>query len=193
MRNRAIFLVNDGIVLERGTGSPEPADMALGRGTATALPLLYASGYRLVLVAARPAAGAGSKDMTNVERRLRELLEMAGVQMGGFYYCQHTTYGAAGAACSCYPPRPGMLQRAAGEQRLDLGASWLVCDTLDAVESAHLAGSRAVLVDNGREREWNTTDLVRRPEGIAFDLAEAALMIASSLRGGIRTRGDATS
>jgi phosphoglycolate phosphatase-like HAD superfamily hydrolase len=83
-------------------------------------------------------------------------------------------------------PQPGMLLQATAELHLNPGTSWMVGDVLDEVEAGHLARCRTVLVDDGNELEWRTDEL-RRPDGIADDLAEAALIIASSTRGGIRT------
>ncbi len=188
---KAIFLARDGAAFESANDDREPAQLSLAPAASSALPLLHASGFRFIVVAQLPGIARGdyTEDaVAPLQAQVGELLLTAGVPLTGFYYCPHDPAGFVDAyayACLCRKPAAGLLQRAAGVHKVDLGASWLIGDLLDDVESAHNAGAHAVLVDNGREIEWRT-DTNRRPDVIAFDLAEAALIIASSARGGIR-------
>lgn len=69
-----------------------------------------------------------------------------------------------------------MILRAAAEQGIDLNQSWVIGDILDDIESAHRAGCRAILLDNGHETEWRVAT-ERVPDHIASGLAEAARYI----------------
>jgi D-glycero-D-manno-heptose 1,7-bisphosphate phosphatase len=186
---KAVFIGRDGTLTGDCAGSPDCLNLATG--AATGLPLLHAAGYRLIVASNEPGIARGSyreSAMAGVESRLRDMLSEIGVPLAGFYFCPHHPDGIASPyarSCRCRKPRAGMLHQAALEQRIDLGASWMIGDLLDDVETAHQVGSRAALIDNGREREWRTDDQ-RRPDCIATDLAEAALIIASWARGGIR-------
>lgn len=188
---RAIFVADDGAVFDSAPEAVDPARLSLAPAARSALPLLHASGYRLFVVAEHPGIARGDyteEALVPLQARVRELLMTIGVPLSGFYYCPHDPDGhvdAYACACLCRKPAAGLLQRAAGAHKVDLGASWVIGDLLDDVEAAHNAGAHAVLVDNGRETEWRT-DINRRPDVIAIDLAEAALIIASSARGGIR-------
>lgn len=191
--NKAIFVDKDGTLLEDVPYNVDPERMALSQGAATGLPLLHASGYRIIVVTNQSGVARGmfaEEALTGVESRVRALLADLGVPLAGFYYCPHHPAGTVPGysfSCSCRKPAPGMLRRAVGEHRIDLGASWMIGDILDDMEAAHMAGCRALLIDNGNETEWRTEYEPRRPDFIANDLAEAALIIASSARGGIRT------
>ena len=185
-KQKAIFLGKDGTLIENVPYNVDPERMTLCPGVLTGLPLLFASGYQIVVVSDQPGVALGffrEADLGPVEARLRDMLAGLGVPLAGFYYCPHHERGSVAGyafACSCRTPGPGMLQRAAAELHLDLASSWLIGDTLDDIEASHAAGARAMLIDNGNETEWRTEHEPRRPDRIADDLAEAALIIASS-------------
>lgn len=189
MTSKKAVFVGKRTVLE-GERSPATAGR-LARGAQTALPLLHASGFRIIVVSNEPGIAHGrytERSLNRVESELSELLDAAGAPLAHFYYCPHHPAGSEtlyAFDCDCRMPQCGLLLQAAAAMKLELGACWLIGDTLDEIESGHMARCRAVLVDDGQELEWRSDEL-RRPDGIADDLAEAALIIASSARGGIR-------
>lgn len=182
---KAVFLSRGAILRADG------ADTALGAGAHTALPLLHASGYRIVVVSNEPGVAFGrytERNLDHLEDQLADLLDAAGAPLARFIYCPHHPAGSEtlyAFDCDCRMPQPGMMLQAAVEMKFAPGTCWFIGDTLDEVEAGHLAQCRAVLVDDGHELEWRTDDM-RRPDAIAEDLADAALIIASSARGGIR-------
>lgn len=132
------------------------------------------SGYRVIVVSNQPGAALGFFDeacLQMVERRLRELLPA----LDGFYYCPHAPL----AGCGCRKPAPGMLERAAREQGVELATSWMVGDILDDIEAGRRAGCRTILLDNGNETEWRPGE-ARRPHFVARDLSQAAAIIAGA-------------
>lgn len=183
---KAIFLDKGGTLVQEAPYNVDPERMALCAGAVTGIPLLFASGYRIVVVSHQSGVARGmfrEAALAPVEARLRQMLSGLGVPLSGFYYCPHHPQGSVAGyafACACRKPAPGMLHRAASELRIDLAASWFIGDLLDDMEAAHAAGSRALLIDNGHETEWRTEHEPRRPDRIANDLAEAALIIASA-------------
>jgi phosphoglycolate phosphatase-like HAD superfamily hydrolase len=70
-------------------------------------------------------------------------------------------------------PAPGLLRQAALSHGLNLGQSWMVGGTLDAIEAGRRAGCHTAMLDVGNETEWRITPL-RRPELRAANLLEAA-------------------
>jgi histidinol-phosphate phosphatase family protein len=168
--------------------SPQAGPVELARGAAAALPLLHAAGYRIVVVSNEPGIAHGfytEQSLGRVQDGIAALVASAAAPIAAFYYCPHDARGSESLyafECDCRLPDPGLLLQSAAELKVNLTASWMLGGRLDDIEAAHVARCGAVLVDNGDETEWDIDEL-RRPDAIAVDLTEAAIMIASSPRG----------
>ncbi|TAK84985.1 MAG: HAD family hydrolase [Betaproteobacteria bacterium] len=174
MAVRAVFVDKDGTLVHNVPYNVDPARIALTQNAAHAVRELAARGFSIFVVSNQPGAALGlfpEEKLRHVEGRLRELLPA----LDGFYYCPH----APDTGCGCRKPAAGLLERAAREHAVDLGASWMVGDILDDVEAGRRAGCRTILVDNGNETEWRLTE-ARAPHHVAGDLAEAAAIIAAA-------------
>ena len=171
---KAVFVDKDGTLVRDVPYNVDPERIALAPDARNAVERMARGGYRVLVVSNQPGAALGlfSEDaLQEVENRLRVLVP----KLGGFYYCPH----APGAGCECRKPRPGLLERAAREQGVELAASWMVGDILDDIEAGRRAGCRTILLDVGNETEWHLSD-VRRPHHIAPGLAEAAEIISAA-------------
>lgn len=167
----AVFVDKDGTLVKDVPYNVDPERISLAPGAAEAVQAFADSGYRVIVVSNQPGAALGffpEEKLHGVARRLRELLGA----LDGFYYCPHHP----GAGCGCRKPAAGMLLRAAREQGVDLGRSWMIGDILDDIEAGRRAGCRTCLIDNGNETEWDLS-AARRPDRVAADLGEAAAMI----------------
>jgi len=186
-RPAAAFLDKDGTLIDDVPFNVDPALIRLAPGAEEGLPLLHRAGFRLIVVSNQSGVARGlfpESALVAVEARVRSLLGRLGVPLAGFSYCPHHPGGAVAGyahACDCRKPAPGMIVRAAREQGLDLGRSWLVGDILDDVEAGRRAGCRTVLIDNGNETEWVLTP-GREPDHRAGDLAAAARIIVDHSR-----------
>ena len=164
----------DGTLVENVPYSVDTARIALAPGARECVSVMASHGFRVIVVSNQPGAALGhfpEGELEKVEARLRELLP----PLNGFYYCPH----APQAGCDCRKPAPGMLERAAREQGLELQASWMVGDILDDVEAGRRAGCRTILLDNGNETEWRAGE-ARCPDYVVRDLMEAAAVITGS-------------
>lgn len=192
MSRRAIFLDKDGTLVDDVPYNVEPILIRLARGAANALPLLRREGYRLIVVSNQSGVALrkfSESRLAGVRRRLDELCRDVGASLDGFYYCPHPPEDARGAfACGCRKPQPGLLQRAALEEDLDLSRSWMVGDILNDVEAGRRAGCRTILLDNGHETKWKDSPF-RRPHFRAPDLGEAAAMILEADRSRLKLKG----
>lgn len=171
MAVKAVFVDKDGTLVENLPYNVDPERISLTRNAAEAIREIAAVGYRVIVVSNQPGAALGlfpEQDLRQVEKRLRELLPA----LDGFYYCPH----APQAGCSCRKPAPGMLERAAREQDVELSGSWMIGDILDDIEAGRRAGCRTILLDNGNETEWRLGE-ARRPHYVARDLSQAAQII----------------
>jgi histidinol-phosphate phosphatase family protein len=167
---KAVFIDKDGTLVQNLPFNVDPLRIALTRGAGEGVRALAGAGYEVIVVSNQPGVAMGrfTEDaLQGVEQRLREL-----VPLDGFYYCPH----AADAGCRCRKPAAGLLERAAREQGIALGESWLIGDILDDIEAGHRAGCRSVLIDNGNETEWCLTP-ARVPDHIVRDLSQAAALI----------------
>ncbi len=180
----AVFLDKDGTLIEDVPYNVDPAQVRLMPGAVEGLRLLHGAGYRLIVISNQSGVARGlfaEEALVGVERRLRELLQEAGVPLVGLYYCPHHPQGTVAdyaIECDCRKPRPGLLLRAAREHGIDLPHSWFIGDILNDVEAGRAAGCTTILLDNGHETEWVRSPQ-REPHYVAADLAEAAKLIVA--------------
>lgn len=183
--DRALFLDKDGTLIENVPYNVDPDRIHLTPRAAEGLTLLCEAGFRLIVVSNQSGVAFGRFEegaLAGVERRMRELLGEAGLELAGFYYCPHHPQGSVpeyARACDCRKPEPGMILRAAEDLGIDPAASWFAGDILDDVEAGHRAGCRSVLVHRGHETEWRLGPL-RYPDLLAVDLCDAARKILSA-------------
>jgi histidinol-phosphate phosphatase family protein len=180
----AAFLDKDGTLVRDVPYNVDPERIELLPGVGQGLRLLQEAGFRLVVISNQSGVARGlfpMKALAAVAARLRELVASFGVTLDAFYWCPLApdASGAVAARCDCRKPRPGLLQRAARELRIDLARSWMIGDILNDVEAGHRAGCRAILVDRGGETEW-LEGPYRTPELVVgrFDAAARAIVAA---------------
>ena len=179
---RAVFLDKDGTLVDDVPYNVDPALLALARNAGPALRLLRSLGYRLYVASNQSGVARGLFDEAALEplfARLEALLADEGVALDGVFWCPHHPQGVIAPyalECVCRKPWPGMLQRAATLEGVDLAESWMVGDILDDVEAGRRAGCRTALIDNGNETEWLLSPQ-RMPHLYAPDLLAAALGI----------------
>jgi D-glycero-D-manno-heptose 1,7-bisphosphate phosphatase len=174
MTKRAVFVDKDGTLVLDVPYNVDPGRITLAAGAELAIAKLSASGYRVIVVSNQPGAALGlfpEKALNDVAAHLRSALP----GLEGFYYCPHLP----GSDCGCRKPDPGLLERAAREQGVDLTRSWMIGDILDDIEAGRRAGCRTILLDVGNETEWRL-GAERRPHHVAADLAQAAEIIAGA-------------
>lgn len=175
----AVFVDKDGTLVEDRPYNVDPARMSFTAGALDGLRMLHAHGFRIVVVTNQPGVALGYFDLDallRLRQALARRLARAGVPLTGFYACPHAPDPAAGPACGCRKPAPGLLQQAARAHGLDLARSWMVGDILDDVEAGQRAGCRSVLLDVGNETLWQDGPW-RTPHVRATDLHDAARQI----------------
>jgi D-glycero-D-manno-heptose 1,7-bisphosphate phosphatase len=178
----AIFLDKDGTLIKDVPHNVDPGLIELSPRAGEGLHMLQQHGYHLFVITNQPGVAKGlfpEEALGPVEARITELLSTEQVVLDGFYYCPHHPDGTVAryaADCDCRKPMPGLIARAASENRIDLSRSWMVGDILHDVEAGKRAGCGTVLIDNGNETEWHMSP-ERIPDLVAPDLFEAALAI----------------
>ncbi|MDP3794932.1 MAG: HAD-IIIA family hydrolase [bacterium] len=175
---KAVLLDRDGVINvkpPRGEYVRNWSEFQFIPGAIEALQRLAAGDYRIFVISNQAGIARGvmsEKDLQDIHDRMGEELRKHGVRIAGLYYCPHGWDGAGkpfefsspeqreGRAqraddrrengCNCRKPKPGMLFRAAAEQRLDLTRAIFVGDDERDRLAGEAAGCRTVLVGDGK-------------------------------------------
>jgi D-glycero-D-manno-heptose 1,7-bisphosphate phosphatase len=169
----AVFVDKDGTLVEDVPYNVDPVRIRLAEGAYEALSAFAGRGLAVIVVSNQPGVALGrfaEEALSGVKAKLQ-----ASLKIDAFYYCPHHPE----AGCECRKPNPGLLLRAAREQGIDLGRSWMIGDILNDVEAGRRAGCRTCLIDNGNETEWHLS-AARRPDNRVGGLAEAASLICGA-------------
>jgi len=152
---KAVFLDRDGtLIVERGYITV-PEGVELIPGAAAAVVRLREAGWKVFIVTNQGAVAKGlitEDELGLIHFRMIALLAEAGAEVDGVYYCPHHPDGdqiGYAVECDCRKPRPGLLERAAGEHGLELAESVMIGDTLRDLVAGRAVGARGVLVLTG--------------------------------------------
>lgn len=196
MKRRAVFIDRDGTISEEVGYVNHPSRYKVFPYAARAIRLLNEANWLAILVTnqAGVARGYFTEDIiTQVHAILTDELARGGACLDAIYYCPH--HPSVGDApyhldCDCRKPRPGLLQRAAQENSIDLAASWMIGDRHSDTELARNAGVHAAFVLSGYGRgEWEYQRAAlwkTEPDMVAEDLLDAVeRIIAADAVGGV--------
>ena len=147
--NRAVFLDRDGVlnmaIVRNGKPFPPAglAEMTINPDAVTALPLLKAAGFLLIVVTNQPDVGRGTQSRAAVDE-IHDALRLE-LPLDDFFVCFHDDLDR----CECRKPAPGLLVRAAERHSIDLAKSFLIGDRWRDIDAGYQAGVKTVLIDYG--------------------------------------------
>ena len=174
---KAVFLDRDGtIVVERGYITV-PGMIELIPGVAEAIVRLREGGWKVFVATNQGCVGKGmitEEELGEINFRMLSMLGAEGAELDGIYVCPHhpdATLADYAMECDCRKPRPGLLERAASENGLDLSQCVMIGDTMRDLDAARSAGARAILVLTGHGSE--TASLKHGAEHVAANLPAA--------------------
>jgi len=104
-------------------------------------------------------------DVRRLHEWMNEDLVRFGAHIDAFYYCPHLPNGKVEAyakECDCRKPKPGLIERACADFRIDRGISLMIGDKPRDVECAEAAGVRGVLYEKG-----SLLQLLKKEIGVA--------------------------
>ncbi len=189
----AVLLDRDGVLNEDSHLLVHRRDLRLLAGVPEALRRLSAAGFKLIVISNQTIVARGlasEEDVRELNREIqRQVTRSGGPRLDGFYFCPHhpnATKPSYRMACECRKPRPGMLLRAAAEQRLELSASYLVGDRITDVIAGARVGCRTIQVRTGCHlappiETDEPLDEHVQPDHVCSDLPEATRWILSRL------------
>lgn len=200
----AVFFDLDNTIMQSTEALTDLAAIALIKGSAPAIASLRGLGYKIVVVANHEGVARGKiteEDVQHLHARVAGLVEQTanGAVIDAFYYCPFHPRGQVNEYKKEHrtrKPKPGMLEQAAEDLKLDLGMSWMIGDELADVQAGHAAGTRTILLRPDAERlmpvdpetiEGVTSDPPDRerptgPDFFAVSLIDAARLIAQQPR-----------
>lgn len=182
MIRKTVFLDKDGTLVVDKPYNVHPNLVVLEDGVIEGLLLLQQRGYQFVIISNQPGIALGLFDhdaLNSLISYLQKLFNSHGIAIDHFYFCPHLPENArTGFECDCRKPQPGLILNAANDLNIDLNASWMIGDILNDVEAGNLAGCNTILIDNGNETEWLTTE-TRTPTFTADNFLSAALYISN--------------
>lgn len=185
---KAVFLDRDGVVnelvyhRERGIiDSPFTLkQFRLLPGVPEAIRHLHQANYLVVVVSNQPGIAKGHMShytFNKIKSKLKSELHRAGVALDGEYYCLHHPEAIIEqyrVVCDCRKPKPGLLEKATQDLKIDLAKSWLIGDNLTDVKAGQSAGCQTILLSKMKCELCNLMDdECIRPDIIKPSLLEA--------------------
>lgn len=159
MKRPAVFIDRDGTISEEVGYINHPSRFRVFPYSAEAVRILNDNGWLAIVITnqAGVARGYFSEELIgSVHDQLKH--DLAGAQLDAIYYCAH--HPSVGEPpyrfdCDCRKPKTGLIDRAAADFEIDLGASWMIGDRYSDVELARNAGLHSAFVLSGYGRgEW---------------------------------------
>lgn len=188
----AVFLDRDGTIIEEIGYLARPEQVKFIPWAIDALRRLKAAGFRLVVVTNQSGVARGyftEEDVRAVHRHIQAKLAANGAGVDGWYFCPFHPEGTVAPYNVESPmrkPGTGMVELAARDLSLDLGASWMVGDKASDVVCGRKVGMRPILVLTGfgaeQRKILEEKYPSRRPVPVAPSIREAADWILKHLK-----------
>src|SRR5262245_41089822 len=164
-RRPAAFLDRDGVLNIDHGYAYRPEQLEWVEGAAEAVRLLNEAGYYVLVVTNQSGVARGFYDEAAVRSfhaHMQETLAAHGARIDAFYYCPHHPDGSVtslAVQCRCRKPGPGLLEQAAREWPIDIGASFLIGDRDHDMAAAAAFNIRGIKFNS---QTTSLVDVVRR-------------------------------
>jgi D-glycero-D-manno-heptose 1,7-bisphosphate phosphatase len=144
--HKAVFFDRDGVInRERADHVKTVEELEILPNVAESVRLLKDAGFLVVVITNQSAVNRGLMNHNNIKEihsTIQKYLERNGTYIDGFYYCPHRP----DENCDCRKPKAGLLLQAAYELKIDLKSSWMIGDKKSDLQSAKLAGCKAIII-----------------------------------------------
>jgi len=161
----AAFLDRDGVLNVDHGYTHKPEQLEWTEGAVEAVRLLNEAGYYVLVVTNQSGIARGYYDeeaVKSLHKHMQKSLAAHGAHIDAFYYCPHHPEGSIkrlAVQCRCRKPGPGMLEQAAREWPINIGASFLIGDKDHDLAAAAAFNIRGIKFD---ARVASLPELVRR-------------------------------
>ena len=166
----AVFVDRDGTIMEDADYCSDPKQVRVFDGVPEALRRLRAKGYILIVITNQSGIGRGFFTIDQYRTVEAEVLRQLGPRLiEATYFCPDSP----GTQSKCRKPAPGMVLEAARDHAVDLNRSFLIGDKEIDAECAHNAGTRAIRVRTGFDKNTEGSSA----DWIAEDFKQATEII----------------
>ncbi|WP_226703316.1 D-glycero-beta-D-manno-heptose 1,7-bisphosphate 7-phosphatase [Microbulbifer elongatus] len=145
-----IVLDRDGVINHQPDGHVTSVDEWIPvEGSIEAMARLSQAGHQLVIATNQSGLALGLFDLDDLEAmhaKLRALVEDAGGEVAGIFYCPHSDDDH----CRCRKPKTGLLDAIEAEFDTSLHDCYFVGDQRKDLQCAVAKGCKPVLVKSGR-------------------------------------------
>jgi len=170
-----VVLDRDGTLIVERHYLSDPAQVELIAGAAEGLRRLDELGLHMVVITNQSGIARRYFDEATVSRineRLRRLLEVEGVRLGGIYVCPHLPADG----CRCRKPEAELLERAARDLGCAAETAFVIGDKSSDVQLGQRVGATTFLVRTGYGAKF-VADPDVTPDYVVNDLRAAAQVI----------------
>ncbi len=184
-KGAAVFFDRDGTLVREVNYLTTIEQIEVLPSVASALRLLRAHGFKLVMVTNQSVVARGALSEAGLQKIHAEIisrLAQDSAALDAIYYCPHHPTEGVGdyrIVCDCRKPKTGMIRRAAEDLEIDPTLSYVVGDQLTDIELASAVGATGILV--GRD-DAAASGVPPRSFPVVGNLAGAAQWIVERLR-----------
>lgn len=152
MRYPAVFFDRDGVLNEDFGYVYRAQDFVWKAGAIESIRSFKRKGYLLYVITNQSGVARGFYSEDDV-RKLHmwmndELQQIIGEKIDGFYYCPHHPFLGSSAYtcdCECRKPKPGLIEKALSNGRINLQESFLIGDKSTDLLAAKAIGMKGYL------------------------------------------------
>lgn len=188
LADKVVFLDRDGVI---NVDSPDYikswSEFQFISGSLEALRRLNESGFTTIVITNQSAVNRGmipEPVLHGMHDNMRRAVEKQGGCIADIFYCPHRP----DEGCLCRKPKPGLIQQAQQQHRIDPSTAWMVGDSVKDIGCARNAGcGHAILVrtGNGRSSERMLLEKQTPPDHVAENLREAVDFIVTQHQSGL--------
>lgn len=159
MKNKAVFLDRDGVLVEDPGYIYTWSKELLIPGSVEAIKLLNQKDFKTIIITNQAGVAKGyysEKDAILFNQLMIKELELQNAKICAIYCCYHHTEAKLveyNIDCDCRKPKPGMLKKAEKELDIDLKQSFMIGDKKSDIDAGKMAGCRTMLVLTGNGKD----------------------------------------
>ncbi len=142
---KAVFLDRDGVINKERADYVKNTSELVILDVANSIKKLRDDGFLVVVISNQSAVNRGLTTHENINQIhfiIQEYLKKYDTKIDAFYYCPHRP----DENCRCRKPRPGLLNKAKNDLKIDLKSSWMIGDRDSDMEAARLVGCKTIKI-----------------------------------------------